>query len=503
VAALALLAGAGLSWTTASGPGLEPDSLVYLLLARGLARGAGLRLFGAPMAHFPPGFPLLLAATGAGGLAGLERASLVQSLLYSANVVLVALMAARLGRASASSSLLAAALFVGSPGMLVAHAMLLSEPAFIGLSTAGALLLSKAVGGAGRAGVLPGAICLGAALLVRYAGLGLLPAAFLTLVLCAKGPTASRLRQAALVVSVAAAPLGLWLARNAIAAGSATNRAFAFHPLGSGHLDQLADATLELWGSLPLALLGEGALVGAALVLATRLLRRKAVGALAAFAILASLGSLALIGVSISLFDVDTPLDSRVLAPTHAFAVAIVAATPALLKASGGTTLARIVLAVLAFGSLASLSRTAEEALRLRAGGFGFDCLLWRASPTLAALRATPPATRVFSNEPGVVAYFAHENAAGLPAWADRTSLAERPSFGAEQETLCRSLRGGAIVAYFDNVGWRWELPSVEALTRACGLRAAKRLSDGVLLEASGDGADDQARGSAPALPRS
>ena len=61
------------SWATVRGPGLSPDSLVYALLARSLARFDGFRRFGTAASHFPPGYPTLLALIGA-----VDPASLLQ-----------------------------------------------------------------------------------------------------------------------------------------------------------------------------------------------------------------------------------------------------------------------------------------------------------------------------------------------------------------------------------------------------------------------------------------
>ena len=46
------------------GVGISPDAIDYLNTARSVLAGQGLVIAGLPMTHFPPVYPLLLAAIG-------------------------------------------------------------------------------------------------------------------------------------------------------------------------------------------------------------------------------------------------------------------------------------------------------------------------------------------------------------------------------------------------------------------------------------------------------
>src|SRR5262249_61066274 len=118
-------------WSTRSGLGLSPDSLKYVLLARSLTGRQAFDLFGAPAAHYPPGYPALIAAIGADGPGSLGRLRILPVLLFALTTGLVMLVASRAGGRRAA--ILAVLLFLGSPGLLAVHAMLWTGPLFLAL----------------------------------------------------------------------------------------------------------------------------------------------------------------------------------------------------------------------------------------------------------------------------------------------------------------------------------------------------------------------------------
>ncbi|GAI92915.1 unnamed protein product [marine sediment metagenome] len=76
-------------WITSIGPGVSPDSTVYLGVARSLLSGDGLVAAGKPLTHYPPGYPLSLAL--AGRLLGadlLQTQRLFGAFLFGVNTVL-------------------------------------------------------------------------------------------------------------------------------------------------------------------------------------------------------------------------------------------------------------------------------------------------------------------------------------------------------------------------------------------------------------------------------
>jgi hypothetical protein len=146
--------------------GLFSDSVAYLRMADALPPGAG---SGAVLAqaHFPPGYPLLLALGGA-GLEAVPRAFAVHALTVALAVLAVfAYLRARLG--GVVLPLVVAALVAASPGWWLAALKPSSDLLFAACVAAFCLCLTRQAPGASAA-------VAGAALLVRSAGVALLPA---------------------------------------------------------------------------------------------------------------------------------------------------------------------------------------------------------------------------------------------------------------------------------------------------------------------------------------
>lgn len=489
--AAALFGGGQVLWATRRGPGLSPDSLGYVLLARSLASGEGFRLLGQPISHFPPGYPALLALAGAVGLESLDRARIVHAALFTLNGILLALVTRRAAREMRWAAPLATFLFVASPKMMSVHAMAWSEPAFVALSLGATLLLSARLAGGGRGSVVGAAFCLALALLVRYAGVALVPAMLLGILLWERFPRPRRFADATLVALLGLAPLAAWLARNALLAGSATDRALAYHPFGAGSVEQLVGTAAELWGLGPrrawaiAGLLPVAGLLLAGSRLVSAIARRSwgcdeapAESATRGLAALMSVSHAATLAASVSLMDVDTPLNARILTPIHVFGIVLVASLAAQLKGWP----ARVTLVGLAALATLNVGRSLAEARSMANTGWGYSTRYWRDSPTLAFARSLPPGTLAYSNDPEALAFFTACEARDVPSRASRTSMLPRPSFAQELKAMCSDVSGGrAILVYLGGVSWRWQVPTAEELEAACGLAASARFEDGAV----------------------
>jgi hypothetical protein len=462
---LAMLSGAALVLEASHlGPGLSPDSLTYALLARSLARGDGFRLLGAPETHFPPGYPAVLAALGATGPTLLGAARVLHALLFAINIALAAGLAARIAGPSAGA--LAALSIVGSPALLGVHAMLWSEPLFLALVLAGALLL-----GSDRRHLA--AVPLALALLVRYAGLGFAPAAAAAIL--ARGPNGllSRVRAAALFAGAMLGPLAAWLVHNSLVAGSATERTPAWHPAGLTSAAALLRTQGELVGVGPNIV--AGALVVSAIVAASL-----AVGRDADFALWATPSYLAFLFVSVSVLDADSPFDTRLLAPAYVFAVVLVTSAVLRLRNQQARVTCVCLLTALASWGLAGSS---AEAARRSIEGEGFESRYWRESPALSGLDRR---VSIASNGAEIVAFFGGGDVRSLPAHTSPNSLQPASNFADGMAQLCVAAQRGLDVLYLDGVTWRWDLPEQDFVRARCGLSIRRRFVDGVLLGRSG-----------------
>src|SRR5918992_1443542 len=91
VAALGFL---GILFCTPAGIGIYPDSVVYVGVARNLLQGQGVTYFDenghmAPVTHYAPLYPLVIAGLGLTGIDPLEGARWVNAVFFAFNIRLV------------------------------------------------------------------------------------------------------------------------------------------------------------------------------------------------------------------------------------------------------------------------------------------------------------------------------------------------------------------------------------------------------------------------------
>lgn len=501
---LAALAGVtALGLATRWGPGLTPDSVVYVDAARSLAAGDGLVAVAsdgerAPLTHFPPLYPAALAGAIALGADALAAARWLGVALLAANAALVGLAVRASTPGARVTPGLAALLAAASAQMLRIHAAALSEPLFLLLASAGLLLLGRHLERPRRARLVAAAACIGLAPLARYAGLALVAAGALALAWRAPGPPRRRLSQAALFAGVALLPLAAWLARNRAATGDAVGRALGVHWIEPAELAR-GLGTVASWFLLedlprPVAAALLALLAGALVGRGTRPLQ--AGGRRSAAAILRRLGAIpsvfAIFGAayvvfllaSISFVDAYTPLNHRILAPLFVATLVVVMrcadraapARPAWRRAAG------LAAALFVVGYTSS---AASWTLESRRDGVwpGYGTRAWRESPTLAALRALPPERPLYSNAADAVRALTGRPARSLPRRWDPVSEQWEADFPSELRAFGRAIEHGhGLVVWFEGFGWRRYLVSRDDLA-SLPLRSLGRYPDGELLE--------------------
>jgi hypothetical protein len=271
----ALVGTAALLAASRHGPYASPDSAFYVGLARHLVDGAGLTPppGSPPLAHFPPLFPLLLAAAGRlGGIDPLDAAAVVNPLLFGATAVLVA-MAVRSRTGSTAVAAAAGAAAVVGQDLLVYGGSALSEPLFTVLVLGSLLVLARSVARRSDLALAGAATLAAAACLTRYVGVALVLAGAAALWRLEHG---RRRWRAALFAAAASGPALVW-----VAAVGRANRPLELHlfdlrywSTGIGSLSRWVLPGFVPW-PLRVAALG---LLGAALLH----LRRQATGRTAA-----------------------------------------------------------------------------------------------------------------------------------------------------------------------------------------------------------------------------
>ena len=500
---LALLAGLGfagaclLAKATPGGPAVAPDSVDYVIASRSLLAGQGLMVHAgpdglAPMTHFPPLFPGVLAVIGLAGVDALDAARWLNVALFGFNVALIGFLLWILNPSARWTPVFGSLLLLATPTVLE-HALALSEPLFLALGFSGLALLARGIEKPSRGYVAAAGLAIGLAFLCRWAGVAFVAAGAAGVIAC--GPRTLRLRLAtAAAFTILAASPGLgWMLRNQWLAASASGRSLAWHPIGALHIEQLAD-TLEQWGLLPPAYgLGVLALLCLFAVAATRLGRQRAPAPPRGSTALAPLLGLFLVAysgmlvLSISLVDHQTPLNSRILVPVllpamvlliHAVhrAVAILDRRPVAWAAAAAGA---VFIAAHAMATGPWLARS------MRDGQPFFGKLGWSESDVVERVRQLPERVHIYSNGADALYLLTNRRASDLPRKANPASRTANARYGPEMREVLKRMRSGdAVIVWLDRMHWRWYFPTKKELLIHHPLRAAVLADDGVIFVA-------------------
>ncbi len=237
-------------YTTVWGAGLISDSFQYVASARSLAAGQTLGYPDengntVPLTQYPPLFPVILAAFEIAGVDGLDAARLMNAALFAVNIGLVGISIRKISN-SIGFSLLGSLLTALSIVLIEAHTWVLSEPLFVLFCLLAFYWLGLYFETSGRRWLLASALAGSLALLTRYVGIALLPAALI--VIWWKSNTDRRRKWIDLGVYslVDLLPMTIWSVRNYLQSGQINNRSLQWIPLTAKNINSLIN-TIFTW----------------------------------------------------------------------------------------------------------------------------------------------------------------------------------------------------------------------------------------------------------------
>ncbi len=489
-------------WITLQGPGVNPDSTVYLETARNLAAGVGFVAAGETVTHYPPAYPLLLALASLNDSNFLGRARFVHVVLFGVVALLFGLTVYVATERSRLATLAGFLLFLSSRSLLTIHSYAWSEPLFLACTLGGLLLLASHIATPRRTLLVGGSLLVGSAAITRYVGVVLLAPTVVGLYLAPGRSRRERLHDILIALLCAGTPLALWLIRNVIAGETATNRPLAVHPVS---LFQLKLMVVSLYNSVLQLDLSAGlkavtvAIASAAFAagcwwfVRTRDARPDASAVATAWTLLgsaAALAYLAFVVLSISFFDAATSLDTRLLAP------AVLLLLPAMLSVARHAAITRArpaiwrgLLAIVVVVSALNLPGTVEWIAETRANGQEYTSTAWRNSPVLKLVRALPSRLLVYSNDAPAVRFVAERAALMIPLEHVPSTKRSNPRYEAELRAVCRACEAdNAVLVWFDSADI-WFRETRQRFEAECASLERQRVPGATVYRARQDGA--------------
>lgn len=482
---LALLA-AGMVWAaTPKGLMVTTDSVAYLQAAENLLGGQGLSLFSGegqvkPLVHFPPLYPLLLAGVGALGLPLLEAARVLNAVLYG-GTVLLGWWLLRRHSGSQAWSLIGAGVLAVSPILLAVHTRAMSEPLYLLLSLAALGALVEAAKRPGWRKACLAGVWVGLAYLARYAGSSLVLTGAVVLGLQRGVGVPERARRLAAFAVPAVGPQALWMARNWLLAGTATNRTLAWHPPDPAFLKRpiglLWTWLLPFKFTYPALLASLALLAAVGLLLALRFWRnrhrlpsealaRLASPTLAWVCVLHVALYLAVLVGTIVLLDASTPFDLRLTAPVYlALVLALFARLPGWLEGRWAGK-AAVVLAGALLLSYSLRGVDLAAAMRQSPGGLGFEG--WQDSEVLQLTAGLPADWVYYTDNPEALYFYTGKTGYLFPQSLDPVTQRGRSDFERALDRMVERAREACVgvVLFAQDLA-----PAVRSRLEAVGLR--------------------------------
>lgn len=481
---------------TAQGPGVSPDSTVYIEVARNVLAGKGFIVDGKPMTHYPPVFPLLLAVIGLfTGNDIILAARLLSSLFFGINIVLVSFAVYMCTRHDRVATGLMIPIIVLSVPVLSIHSMAWSEPPYIAFSMTGCILLSQYLARPNPKLFVLAALMAGFAAATRYIGVTVFPVSVLALLVFSHKPFRRNAGEIILFLGIACLPLVLWLIRNVLLTQSATNRQAEFHPFNIEHLKSLVIQMYNFVFPTSISVWTKAFHLGifaTLLVLAVKFLYQRAdvkkikssirVILPSVFVIYSAL-YIAFLLFSISFFDANIPVDDRLLLPVFfALIVVVTAVVKGFAEAyqQKAVWYGYVLLLLLLIGINAVPAF--QRAVTIHHEGTGYTAWYWKQSATLAVLAHIPENMKVYSNGPDVIRVHTQKRAYMIPQKVFPETVKENDKY---QETMTQMIgeceRGNALIVYFDRITWRWYLASKEEIESQCNIPLVNRMDDGII----------------------
>ena len=449
-------------YVTDNGIGVSPDSVAYMETANNLLAGRGFTYAEAPLTHFPPMYPLILAGSGLFNPDVNTSARWLHISLYCLNALLFGFTLYFSARRSMLAVVLGVILFFSSPALLHIHAFAWSEPPFLTFTLI--LLLSLGFYMRQRKWVflIVASLTLGFAMVTRYAGVALAPALALCLMLCPQTQIRQRIKHTLAALIIAFTPLGAWVLRNFFLTSAATDRDFQLHLVTKKQLVTLFNTLHGFFlPNFSINRLNRIELFIIAILVLFMLFKisKYSPGTIklepervfwVSFGFLASAVYLAFLLLSLSVYDAYMPLDERILFPVFLFFMISIFATVREFAHTRHAQSAWLILMVsVVFIIRINLPTMMEAASGYHFSGLGYNKVSWNKSETLEVLSAFPQDTRLYSNGHDVIRFKTGLRAQGFPAKYSPITTEPNEKFQEEMASMCADVNQGKALLVF------------------------------------------------------
>ena len=112
--------------------------------------------------------------------------------------------------------------------------------------------------------------------------------------------------------------------------------------------------------------------------------------------------------------------------------------------------------------------------------GQGYTSTVWQGSELISYLQSVDGDREIYTNGPDALRLWTGRISTMLPGRQDGSTKQPLPEYENQMDQMAAACRSGdALIVYFNNITWRWYLPSVDDLVEMNALPAARTFADG------------------------
>ena len=467
---------------TRSGICTISDSAYYIMAARTLLTH---RTFGilspdgqvTPLTIWPPLYSAVLASLNVFGLDPVVGARWLHAFLFGMNISMVGWLVRKATNGSFWFALTASVLFMSSAHLLSIHWLALTEPLFIFFLLFCLYLLLSYIQKSQVRWLIAAAVAASLAWLTRYSGASLVLTGILAIIRLGRAPFSQRIVHAVVFMLMSSFPAALWMIRNKLAAGTATSKHLAWHPVSLSLLREYLHsiALLILPNSFGPAVMAAVGLLGLCLLLALNWRRRPRHLSFYSHQylfLLFLLCYMSLIFISISFFDANLAQDTwRLLLPAYIVGLAgTLSVTQRLCESMASkrsfraAAIALVLLYVGAFlysGAAWVINSDSGEPADI--ANTNYTSKFWTRSKLIQEVRTLPMRTPIYTNGPDALYILTGRVTYSLPYKFSADTQQSNPTYADALLTIKDGLRQGGVLVYlkthqFSNAPSRDEL---------------------------------------------
>jgi hypothetical protein len=394
---------------------------------------------------------------------------ILHSSLYAINIILFSTYVYFATAKKLTAMVGASAIFLSSMFILSLHAMAWSEPLFITLTFTAFLFHSKYLQTQKRVIFWLSCFCISMAIVTRYLGITLLPPVIISIFIFSNRSFKHKIIDTILMLSIALVPITTWIIRNALVAQTLTDRSWNIHIVGVEHCKEffhtlnmlILPASISEWRKEVILVVIVVLFIAGIVTLwikqdsYIKILSNQQI--LPFISIFFSLEYLFVIIISLSFFDANTPLDTRILLPMFLFLIAsVISLAWFVAKSLNKKFIWKYFLFILYILIGLNLFDATAEAINTHYNGKRFNALKWRQSSILKTVKSFRNSITIYSNEPTLINFQTHKYSYPLPTHIiPCTNQINNTYHQSISKILHQCQNGTAVIVFFKTITWK------------------------------------------------